>query len=417
VVLDVVYNHLGPEGNYLHGFGPYFTDRYRTLWGDAVNFDGPESDPVRHFFISNALYWIHEFHIDALRLDAIHGIFDFSARHILQELAETVHRHGEALGRRVHVIAESDLNDARVIRPPESGGYGLDAQWNDDFHHALLALLTGERSGYYGDFGRFSDLVKSFREGFVFSGEYSAYRKKRHGNSSAGILPGRLVVFSQNHDQIGNRIRGERPGEHLTVQQLKLAAATVLLSPYVPLLFMGEDYGESAPFPYFISHGDEELVEAVRRGRLEEFTAFADQGSPPDPQSEATFLSAKVDQDLRLLGDHRQLFACYSDLIRLRKEYAAFFRPGRKNMRIVADESEQVLAVIRDSGKSRLLCLFNYSDQPRTASPSLAEGTLRILIDASGILPPGGSVTVHSTRPDTFLRLAPFNVIVYNKEI
>ncbi|MGB9079836.1 MAG: malto-oligosyltrehalose trehalohydrolase, partial [Desulfuromonadaceae bacterium] len=261
VTLDVVYNHLGPEGNYLHGFGPYFTDRYRTPWGDAVNFDGPGSDPVRGYFISNALHWITEYHIDALRLDAIHGIFDFSALHILRELAESVHRQGAALGRRVYVIAESDLNDVRVINPPESGGHGLDAQWNDDFHHALRALLTGDRTGYYADFGLFSDVVKSFEEGFVLSGGYSSFRRRRHGSSSAGIAPDRLVVFSQNHDQVGNRMRGERPGEHLSTQQLKLAAATVLLSPYLPLLFMGEEYAESAPFPYFVSHGDADLVE------------------------------------------------------------------------------------------------------------------------------------------------------------
>ena len=256
IVLDVVYNHLGPEGNYLHDFGPYFTDRYRTPWGDAVNFDGPDSDPVRHYFVSNALYWITEYHVDALRLDAIHAVYDFSALHILRELGEAAHRQGGALGRRVHVIAESDLNDVRVINPLESGGYGLDAQWNDDFHHALRTLLTGERTGYYSDFGQFSHLVKGFEEGFVLSGEYSAYRRRRHGSSSAGIPPGKLVVFSQNHDQVGNRMRGERLGEHLSAQQLKLAAATVLLSPYVPLLFMGEEYGEPAPFPFFVSHGD-----------------------------------------------------------------------------------------------------------------------------------------------------------------
>ena len=262
VTLDVVYNHLGPEGNYLHGFGPYFTDRYRTPWGDAVNFDGPDSDAVRHFFISNALYWISEFHMDALRLDAVHGIYDFSALHILRELTDAVHRRGAALGRQVHLIAESDLNDVRIINSPNSGGYGLDAQWSDDFHHALRALLTGDRAGYYGDFGQFSHLAISFREGFVLSGGYSLVRKRRHGNSSAAVPPCRLVVFSQNHDQVGNRMRGERSDEHLSTRQLKLAAATVLLSPYLPLLFMGEEYAETAPFPYYVNHGDPELMES-----------------------------------------------------------------------------------------------------------------------------------------------------------
>jgi maltooligosyltrehalose trehalohydrolase len=416
VVLDVVYNHLGPEGNYLHGFGPYFTDRYRTPWGDAVNFDGPGSDAVRHYFISNALYWITEYHIDALRLDAIHGIYDFSVLHILQELAETVHRQGEALKRRVHVIAESDLNDVRVINPPESGGYGLDAQWNDDFHHALHTLLTGERAGYYADFGQFSDLVKSFSEGFVLSGGYSVYRKRRHGSSSANIPPGQLVAFFQNHDQVGNRMLGERPSEHLSTQQLMLAAATLLLSPYVPLLFMGEEYAESAPFPFFVSHGDTELVESVRRGRLEEFAAFARQGSPPDPQSESTFLSAKVDQEQRHRGDNRAIFDFYRELIRLRKEYAPHSRPSRENMQVVALEGEQVLAVNRSVDNVQILCLFNYSDQTRVISPSLVGGSMIVLLDSTGDLPPGSNVTVYTTRPETFPTLAPFGVIVYRKE-
>jgi len=417
VVLDVVYNHLGPEGNYLHGFGPYFTDRYRTPWGDAVNFDGPCSDPVRHYFIANALYWIAEYHIDALRLDAVHGIYDFSARHILQELTEAVHSLGSALGRRVYVIAESNLNDIRLINSPELGGYVLDAQWNDDFHHALRALLTGERAGYYGDFGRFSDLVKGFKEGFVLSGGYSAYRKRRHGSSSAGYAPGKFVVFSQNHDQVGNRMAGERPGAHLNAQQLMLAAATVLLSPYVPLLFMGEEYGEAAPFPYFVSHGDEDLVVAVRQGRQEELAAFAGQGgTPPDPQSEATFLSAKLDREQRHRGNHGAIFNFYRELIRLRTECAPFAKLSREGMEVVVCEEEQVLAVIRRSDRGQIYCLFNYSDQNRVIQPALASGTLRFLLDSTGSIQPGSCVTVYTTRPETFPKLAPFGVVIYCNE-
>lgn len=416
VTLDVVYNHLGPEGNYLHAFGPYFTDRYRTPWGDAFNFDGPDSDAVRSYFISNALYWITEFHIDALRLDAIHGIYDFSARHILQELAEAVRRQGAVLGRQAYLIAESDLNDVRVIKPSESGGYGLDAQWNDDFHHALRALLTGDRDGYYADFGLFSDMVKSFKEGFVLSGGYSSYRRRRHGSSSADISPGRLVVFSQNHDQVGNRMCGERLGEHLTVQQLKLAVASVLLSPYLPLLFMGEEYAETAPFPYFVSHGDAGLVEGVRRGRQEEFSAFGNQGCPPDPQSEATFLSAKLDQEQRLLDGQRSIFDFYRELIRLRKECAPLSRLSRADMQVIANEEEQLLAVILSAGDSQLFCLFNYSDQNRLIQPPLASGTLHFLLDSTGTYPLGGHWTVYATRPNSFLTIAPFGVLVYNKE-
>jgi len=416
VILDVVYNHLGPEGNYLHSFGSYFTDRYRTPWGDAVNFDGPDSDPVRHYFISNALYWITEYHIDALRLDAIHGIYDFSALHILQEMAEAVHRQGKELARRIHVIAESDLNDVRVINSPESGGHGLDAQWNDDFHHALWALLTGERTGYYGDFGQLSDLTKGFQEGFILSGGYSVFRKRRHGSSSAHHPPSHLIVFSQNHDQVGNRIRGERPGKHLSLQQLKLAAATVLLSPYVPLLFMGEEYAEPAPFPYFVSLGDPKLVEAVRQGRLEEFAAFENHALPPDPQAEEIFISAKLDQEQRHRDDHHAIFDFYRDLIRLRKECTPLARLSRDGMQVVACEEERVLAVNRSIGTIHLLCLFNYSDQTRVINPSLVGGRMIVLLDSTGNLPPGSGVTVYSTRPKTFPVLAPYGVIVYRKE-
>jgi maltooligosyltrehalose trehalohydrolase len=416
VILDVVYNHLGPEGNYLHAFGPYFTDRYRTPWGDAVNFDGPDSDPVRHYFIANALYWITEYHIDALRLDAVHGIYDFGALHILRELAEAVHRQGAALGRRIHVIAESDLNDVRVIRPAESGGYGLDAQWSDDFHHALRTLLTGEQAGYYGDFGRFSDLVKGFREGFVLSGGYSTYRRRRHGSSSAEVPPGQLVVFSQNHDQVGNRMRGERLGEHLTLQQLKLAAATVVLSPCLPLLFMGEEYGESAPFPYFVSHGDAALVEAVRRGRREEFAAFGSQGVPPDPQAEETFLSAKLDQEQRHHGDHHDLFDFYRELIRLRKECAPLALLRRADTQVIADEEQLLLTVVRTAGDDQVYCLINYSDQNREIDLTLAQGTLRVLLDSTGTVPSYRILTVDAAHPETFPTLAPFGVMVYRKE-
>jgi maltooligosyltrehalose trehalohydrolase len=416
VILDVVYNHLGPEGNYLHSFGSYFTNRYRTPWGDAVNFDGPDSDPVRHYFISNALYWITEYHIDALRLDAIHGIYDFSALHILRELTDAVHRQGKELGRRVHVIAESDLNDVRVINSPESGGHGLDAQWNDDFHHALWALLTGERTGYYGDFGRLSDLVKGFQEGFVLSGGYSAFRRRRHGSSSVHHSPSHLIVFSQNHDQVGNRIRGERPGKHLSLQQLKLAAATVLLSPYVPLLFMGEEYAESAPFPYFVSLEDEKLVEAVRQGRLEEFAAFENHAIPPDPQTEETFVSAKLDQEQRRRGDHRVIFDFYRELIRLRKECTPLANLSREGMQVVVCEEERVLVVNQSIGTIHLVCLFNFSDQTCVIDPSLVGGRMIVLLDSTGILPPGSDVTVYTTRPETFPTLTPYGVIVYRKE-
>jgi maltooligosyltrehalose trehalohydrolase len=412
VILDVVYNHLGPEGNYLGCFGYYFTDRYRTPWGEAVNFDGPYSDEVRNYFIANALFWIDEYHLDALRLDAVHGIYDFSALHILQELTEAVHRKGAELDRRVHVIAESDLNDVRLIKPTASGGYGMDAQWSDDFHHALHNLLTGERSGYYADFGGFSDLVKGFRNGFVVDGSYSGYRKRRHGSSSADISPGKLLVFSQNHDQVGNRMMGERLSATLTTQQLMLAAAIVLLSPYVPLLFMGEEYAETAPFPYFVNHGDKDLIEAVRQGRLREFADFGSQGTPPDPQAAETFLSAKLDREQRWTGDHRTIFEFYRELIRLRRECAPLAQLSRKDMQIAACGEEQVLAVTRSAGGRQVLCLFNFSDQYRVISPPLADGTLQLILDSTGSTRPGSRLVI----PETLPGLPPYGVMVFEKE-
>jgi maltooligosyltrehalose trehalohydrolase len=241
VILDVVYNHLGPEGNYLRDFGPYFTDHYSTPWGDAVNFDRAGSDQVRAFFVENALHWLDEYHVDAFRLDAVHAIFDQSATHFLEEYTTAVHEYAERAGRRVAVIAESDLNDARLIRSREAGGYGMDAQWTDDFHHALHALLTGERDGYYRDYGSAAHLARAMSRGFVLTGQYSEYRDRRHG-ASHGLADGRrFVVCSQNHDQVGNRALGDRLSTNLDLAQLKLAAGAILLTPFTPMLFMGEE--------------------------------------------------------------------------------------------------------------------------------------------------------------------------------
>jgi maltooligosyltrehalose trehalohydrolase len=271
VILDVVYNHLGPEGNYSSEFGPYFTSNYKTAWGDALNFEGPHSDAVRRYFIDNALQWINEFHVDALRLDAVHAILDISARPFIQEMAVAVQRFAETSNRFIYIMPESNRNDANMVRPREVGGWGLSSAWNDDFHHALHVLLTGERDGYYEDYNGIGDLARTLRQGFLFTGQYSKYRKRRHGNPSANLQGERFTVFAQNHDQIGNRPRGDRLSRSLSFQELKLAAAVVLLSPFIPLIFMGEEYGEKAPFHYFVSHGDPSLIESVRKGRSEEF--------------------------------------------------------------------------------------------------------------------------------------------------
>ncbi|MGE5567576.1 MAG: malto-oligosyltrehalose trehalohydrolase [Rhodospirillales bacterium] len=379
VVLDVVYNHLGPEGNYLGDFGPYFTDRYRTPWGDAVNFDGPGSDDVRAYFISNALEWVTDFHFDALRLDAVHAIYDSSAYPFLQELADAVHRRAAELNRRIYVIAESDLNDARLIRPAELGGYGLDAEWADDFHHALHALLTGERQGYYEDFGRVHDLETAFTTAHVYDGRYSPYRRRRHGNSAAGLPPSKFVVCAQNHDQIGNRRLGERMSRLVGFESLKLAAATVLLSPYIPLLFMGEEYGETAPFQYFVSHTDEELVEAVREGRRREFEAFAWRGEVPDPQSERTFLDSRLNHALKDQGQHRLLYEFYNELIGIRKRL--FSTPGKRGIRTYASEPEGILLVERATSAETVL-LLHFGERPVSFAFPLA-GEWRVVIDSS----------------------------------
>lgn len=383
VVLDVVYNHLGPEGNYLWDFGPYFTDRYRTPWGSAVNFDGPDSDEVRRFFIQNALYWVTEFHVDALRLDAVHAIFDQSAHTFLEELAEAVHGRAEALNRRVHVIAESDLNDSRLIRPRELGGYGLDAQWSDDLHHALHTLLTGENEGYYRDFGALDHLVRAFRHGYVYSGQHSEHRRRRHGNSTQGCSGRQFVVCSQNHDQVGNRMLGDRSSRLVPLDGLKLAAAAVILSPYLPLLFMGEEYGETTPFPYFISHLDSDLVEAVRRGRREEFSAFSWLGEPPDPQDEGTFLSAKLQHRLRTEGQHRTLLEFYRELIRLRREVPALASLNRQAVEVLGQARQRILLVRRTEGDCEAIVAFNLGESQALASLPVPAGRWRKSLDSA----------------------------------
>ncbi|MGE5258729.1 MAG: malto-oligosyltrehalose trehalohydrolase, partial [Hyphomicrobiales bacterium] len=375
VVLDVVYNHLGPEGNYLRDFGPYFSETYRTPWGEPINFDGPYSDEVRRYFIENALYWVTECHIDALRLDAVHAIRDFSAQPFLQELAETVKFFAEGLGRRIHLIAESALNDTRLIRRPELGGLGLDAQWNDDLHHSLHAVLTGERRGYYCDFGRFEQLLKALRDGFVYDGQYSEYRNRRHGNSSRTIPAHRMVVFAQNHDQVGNRMQGDRLSRIVPFEALKLAAGIVLLSPNLPLLFMGEEYGETAPFPYFVSHSDPGLIEAVRRGRREEFAAFGWEGELPDPQSEETFRSAKLKPDARLApGPHRHLLEFYRRLIALRQEVGVLSATDPVGLEVFRVGFRRIGGIRRWRGAEDVCIIFHAGAEQASARVPLRPG-------------------------------------------
>lgn len=417
VILDVVYNHLGPEGNYLHGFGPYFTGHYRTPWGDAVNYDGPYSDGVRHYIIANALHWVAEYHMDGLRLDAVHGIYDFSARHILAELADEVHRLAGCLDRKIHVIAESDLNDARLVVAPKHGGYGLDAQWSDDFHHALHTLITGEKSGYYEDFGNFSQMLTALCNGFVYAGTYSRYRRRRHGNASSHLSPERFVVCIQNHDQVGNRPRGDRLSSSLSPEQQKLASAMVILSPYLPLLFMGEEYGETAPFPYFTSHGDPDLVEAVRKGRREEFSAFGWDTEVPDPQAEKTFRSACIDLEKRHRGVHRHLYAFTRELIRLRKTLPLFSAATRKGISVTGFGTEQVLMVHRHGHGDDVICIFSLSGSKQSVPMIGIRGKHRKILDSKDDCWGGmGSDSPELLDQGTLLHMPPFAVLIYQGE-
>jgi len=357
LLLDVVYNHLGPEGNYLSEFGPYFTDRYKTPWGLALNFDGPQSDHVRWFFVHNALQWVDEFHIDGLRVDAVHAIVDRTAEPFLQDLTTAVRERASQLGRMMWTFAESNLNDPRVIAPREQFGLGFDSQWNDDFHHSLHALLTDEQSGYYEGFGTVSHLATSMREGYYWSGQHNPYRGRRYGAKPRTRNGAQFVVFAQNHDQIGNRMHGERLSQLVTEEQLQLAAAVVVLSPFLPMLFMGEEYGEPAPFQYFTSHSDADLIESVRRGRREEFKSFAWQGDAPDPHDEETFRRSRLNWPLH----PTPIWTLYQELFRLRRETPELRSLDMSAVRTVANDEERTLAVWRGA----VMLVFNFSDQQR----------------------------------------------------
>ncbi|HEY4130160.1 MAG TPA: malto-oligosyltrehalose trehalohydrolase [Gemmatimonadaceae bacterium] len=406
VLLDVVYNHVGPEGNHLDAFAPYFTDRYTTPWGRAINSDGAHSDGVRRFVIDNARHWVAEYHVDGLRLDAIHGIFDFSTRHILEDIAEAVHTQSALMGKSVVVIAESDLNDPRIIRPVEDRGFGLDAQWADDFHHAVHAVLTNETAGYYADFGGVTRIADALREPFVYAGEFSQHRRRRHGVSSVGIPRRRFIAAIQNHDQIGNRATGDRLSRVVTPAQLRLAAALLILSPYIPLIFMGEEYGETNPFLYFISHQDEGLTEAVRAGRCREFESFGwSHDNVPDPAAAETFEISKIDWDRAAEPEHAAILALYRDLLALRRD-ETLLRPDAARLEVtngVTNDDSGWIALLRERADDSIapdgetvtaaLALFNCSPDTVTVpipESSVRAWTLRLFTDAAAY---GGTAT------------------------
>ena len=340
VIGDVVCNHLGPAGNFLPEFGPYFSGQHQTNWGDGVNLDGPYSDEVRRFFVDNALSWLRDYHLDGLRLDAVHAIADDSATHVLEQLSAEVAALAAHLRKPLFLIAESDRNDPRLVRDRNAGGYGLDASWADEWHHALHAVLTGERDGYYSDFGSLGQLAKAARQAWVYDGCYSPHRQRVHGRSPAGLAGSQFVVSAQNHDQVGNRAAGDRLTTLTSKGRLKIAAALMLTSPFVPLLFQGEEWGATTPFQYFTDHADPDLGRAVSEGRRQEFAGFGwDAAGVPDPQDEKTYLRSKLDWAESERGWHAELRDWYAALIRLRRQVPALADPRLD--RISADCGEQ----------------------------------------------------------------------------
>ena len=418
VMLDVVYNHLGPEGNYLREFAPYFTSGYKTAWGQALNFDGAASDEVRRFFLESAVRWLDEFHIDALRLDSVRSIRDFSARPFIEELNTAAHELGRARDRKIQIIAESSMNDPRVIRPPADGGWGCDAQYLKDFHHSLHVALTGEHTGKYRDYAGLRDLARSYRDAFVYTGQYSVTRRMRHGRPAAGAPASQFLVFAQDHDEAGNRPLGERLSVLVGLEALKLAAGAVALSPFIPFLFMGEEYGEEAPFLYFTDHSDKKLAEAVRLGRRKEFDVAARGGELPDPNDKDTFLRSRLNHALRGKGKHASLENFYRRLYALRREHPALARLDRENLDVSLQEEAGLLTVRRRAGGEEALFILNFSKKTGVARLELPGGSWSRLLDSSAPQwgGPGSQAPERLAGGPAEFSLAPLCVVLYGKD-
>ncbi|MCM1982594.1 malto-oligosyltrehalose trehalohydrolase [Lyngbya confervoides] len=413
VILDVVYNHFGPEGNYMADFAPYFTERYKTPWGGAINFDDAYSNGVHQYFLENALYWLREFHIDALRLDAIHAIYDFGAQPFLARVAAAVETFAQSQGRPYYLIAESDLNDSKVLRPRTQGGFQMDAQWCDDFHHCVHTLLTGETQGYYQDFGRMDQLAQAWQSSFVYSGQYSPVRKRYHGNDVSDRPASQFVIYAQNHDQIGNRMLGERLSHIVSFEALKLAAASVLLAPGIPMLFMGEEYGEEAPFFYFVSHADPALVQAVREGRQQEFAAFHRAGEPPDAAAPDTFTRSLLRWDTRTQGHHQVLLNYHRHLIGLRRSLSPLQNFDRDALEVRFDEEHRWLSVHRFHGQDAVLLAMNWNSTPVTI-PQVSRFPGQKHLDSADPAWKGpGSQLPECLSPGAALSLQPHSVGLY----
>lgn len=414
VILDVVYNHMGPEGCYLKDFSlHYFTNKYNTPWGDALNFDGPYSNGVRNYFIQNALMWLDEFHIDGLRMDAIHAIYDHSAYHIMQELKDAVKELEEKSGKKKFLVAELDLNDARYINPVQKGGYGLDGQWIDEFHHALHSVLTGETDGYYEDFGSLYHLEQAYRNTYVYNGMYSRHRKKIFGSQPDNPYH-QFVVFSQNHDHIGNRALGDRLTTTLSFEALKLAAAAVLLSPYVPMLFMGEEYGEKNPFLYFVNHQDQELGKLVSEGRRKEFAYFNFKEEFPDPLSEEVFKQSKLSWEYAADEEQTTMLSFYKHLIEFRKMHPAMQAKNRSNTNVYPVGMGNILALERFNDSDRLLIVMNFGKE-KEAFLNNTISRYKKLFDSSDIEWKGPQVGAFSELPiNQSIEIHPMSVSIFH---
>jgi maltooligosyltrehalose trehalohydrolase len=384
VLLDVVYNHLGPDGNYLAQYGPYFTDRYKTGWGEAINYDGPRSDEVRRFVIDNALMWLEDYGFDGLRLDAVHAIFSFEAVHLLEELSIAVKTLGTELGREFVLIAESDLNDPRLVHGASRGGYGLDAHWADDFHHAIHRYFTGETDGYYVDFHGLADIATALRDGYVYQGKYSVHRGRRHGRPPVGVAPHQLVVSAQNHDQIGNRAQGERLSMMLGLPQLKAVAALTVLAPFVPLLFQGEEWGAATPFLYFTDHENPELGRLVAEGRSREFSAFRWQGAVPNPQEADTFARSKLNWPELSEARHAELLRWYREIIRLRRDKAVMTHesPAESDKAVAAFDAEAGWLTFVHNG---VLAVFNLAERAQSVPRPSGDWRLVLRSDSNEV--------------------------------
>jgi maltooligosyltrehalose trehalohydrolase len=403
VVLDVVYNHLGPVGNFLSEFGPYFSDRHHTDWGAAFNFDGPASDEVRRFVVDNGLMWIRDYHIDGLRLDAVHAIVDQTPLHLLEQLAQEVEALGSELNRVTFVIAESDLNDPRFVRSRDAGGYGLDAAWADDWHHALHAALTGERTGYYEDFGSLELLGKALRQAWVYDGVWSAHRKKTRGRQASGLSSHSFVIAVQNHDQVGNRATGDRLGALVDEGALKAAAALLLMAPFTPMLFQGEEWAASSPFQYFTDHADPELGKAVRDGRRREFAAFDWQPEAiPDPQAPTTFDRSKLVWDEIEEPFHRRMLEWYRGLIELRRRLPMLREDAGAGIRVRVDDDARRLVFERDGISVRVNLGEGDWHSPISGADRLLMSSHReIRMSGDSIcLPPSSVVILDSSHAD-----------------